>query len=313
MLVHRRLSEVLETAHVIDFDDTSKFIFFSDCHRGDNGWADDFADNQLLFFFALRHYFDEGFTYIELGDGDELWEHGDFTIIERAHSHIFWLLHEFYAAGRLHWLYGNHDIHWRNPKNVERDMARYFDEDLNRWEPLFPGITVHEGLILRHRETGGQLFLVYGHQGDLFADILWPVSCFLLRFFWRPLRLMGIRDPGSAAQNPKKGQKVERRLRSWVRATRQLTVFGHIHRPVLPLPGETLYVNTGSCVHPRCITGIEIAQGRISLIKWWLTPSNGGLLRITREVLAGPRPLREYWDAEGQVATPDEAASSSRD
>jgi hypothetical protein len=36
---------------------------------------------------------------------------------------------------------------------------------------------------------------------------------------------------------------------------------------------DAVYYNTGSCVHPRCITGIEITAGRdqqadIKLIKW---------------------------------------------
>jgi hypothetical protein len=29
---------------------------------------------------ALDHYWREGFTYIEGGDGDELWEHKDFRL-----------------------------------------------------------------------------------------------------------------------------------------------------------------------------------------------------------------------------------------
>jgi hypothetical protein len=63
------------------FDDSSKFIFFSDCHRGDNSWADNFSPNQLLMFHALTYYYDQGYTYIEVGDGDELWENRDFRTI----------------------------------------------------------------------------------------------------------------------------------------------------------------------------------------------------------------------------------------
>jgi len=70
----KRLTEVFEMAEEVPFDDSSKIVLFSDCHRGDNGWADDFAHNQSLFFFALEHYYAQGFTYIEIGDGDELYE-----------------------------------------------------------------------------------------------------------------------------------------------------------------------------------------------------------------------------------------------
>ncbi len=68
----KRLTEVFESSEKIKLDDTSRFILFSDCHRGDNSWADDFAHNQNIYFHALTRYYDEGFTYIEIGDGDEL-------------------------------------------------------------------------------------------------------------------------------------------------------------------------------------------------------------------------------------------------
>ena len=99
-----RLSEVYEEARrdqVIPVDDSSKIVLFSDCHRGDNSWADDFARNQILFFHALNYYNAQGFTYIEVGDGDELWENADFDKIRRAHSHIFWKLKEFWDDDRL--------------------------------------------------------------------------------------------------------------------------------------------------------------------------------------------------------------------
>ena len=89
MSTSKRLTQVFKSSKEIPFDDTSKFIFFSDCHRGDNSWADDFAQNQNLFFHALNQYYDQGFTYIEIGDGDELWENKNFGDIRRAYDNIF--------------------------------------------------------------------------------------------------------------------------------------------------------------------------------------------------------------------------------
>ena len=62
----KKLDRAYATAKVIDFDDTSKFILFSDCHRGDNSFADDFANNRNIYFHALKHYYDEGFEYCEI-------------------------------------------------------------------------------------------------------------------------------------------------------------------------------------------------------------------------------------------------------
>ena len=52
----------------------SRFVVFSDAHRGDGTGADDFADNSLIYKCALDYYLAAGFTLIELGDAEELWE-----------------------------------------------------------------------------------------------------------------------------------------------------------------------------------------------------------------------------------------------
>ena len=67
-----RLTALFARSPIIEFDDNDRFIFFSDCHRGDSSWKDDYAPNRHLHLHALNHYFKSGYSYIELGDGDEL-------------------------------------------------------------------------------------------------------------------------------------------------------------------------------------------------------------------------------------------------
>jgi hypothetical protein len=50
----------------------TKLIIMSDIHRGDGTGSDDFAHNSLLYKCALDYYLENGFTYIELGDAEEL-------------------------------------------------------------------------------------------------------------------------------------------------------------------------------------------------------------------------------------------------
>jgi hypothetical protein len=58
---------------------------------------------------------------------------------------------------------------------------------------------------------------------------------------------------------------------------------------------DQAYYNTGSCVHPRCITGIEITPGKdgkpaFTLIKWGYTAQGAGRsLSIQREELENNR------------------------
>jgi UDP-2,3-diacylglucosamine pyrophosphatase LpxH len=289
MSIASRLTEVFNASEEIPFDDSSRIVFFSDCHRGDNTWADDFARNQSLFFFALEHYFREGFTYIELGDGDELFENWRFDVVRSAHSDVFWQMGEFYNLHRFTMIHGNHDMERRDPRLVARTLFQYYDERDDTWKPLFPNIQIHEGLRLRHNPTGGQIFLAHGHQGELLNDTLWWLGKFLSRFVWRPLQLLGVQDPVSPAKNYRTRDTVEKQIVAWIHKNNQPMILGHTHRPSFPKAGETSYFNDGSCVHPRCITGIEIDRGDIQLVKWWVRPDDGGRMCVTREVLEGPR------------------------
>ena len=293
MSINKRLTEVFESAHEIPFDDSGKFVLFSDIHRGDNSWADDFAHNQTLFFHALNYYYNEGFTYIEVGDVDELWENRDFADIRRAHSHVFWLMRKFHTDQRFHLIWGNHDMERRDPNQVAKTLYRYYDDRSGEYKPLFEGIQVSEGITLRHADGDYSLFLVHGHQGDPINDRLWWFGRFFVRYFWRHLQLLGLRDPTSPAKNLEKRGKIEQKIIEWVKDKDQMTICGHTHRQAFAAPGEPPYFNTGSCIMPGVITGLEIQNGEIVPVKWSTRPgANGnGTARFERHLLAPSRKL----------------------
>jgi len=309
MSVASRLSEVFKASDEISFDDSKKFILFSDCHRGDNSWADDFAPNQNIFFHALNFYLDNGFTYIEMGDGEDLWENRFFKNVRQAHDHIYWKMGQFHEDHRLCLLWGNHNRQWNDPKNVEKYLYHYHEERKLKpgtkrdFKPLFGGIKVREGLVLHHLPTNKKIFLAHGHQGDLCNDKLWWVGRFIVRGFWRVLQIIGVKDPTSPAKNFEKRLKLEKEMVEWVEMNKGnlgLLIVGHTHRPYLPGVDEAPYCNTGSCVHPRCITGIEIESGEIKLIKWFIDVNpdmyykEKGNLFVNREILEGPRKLQDF-------------------
>lgn len=291
----KRLDRAYREAKTIPFDDDSKFILFSDCHRGDNSFADDFANNRNTYYHALQHYYKKGFNYIEIGDGDELWENLSFKTIFEAHKHVYLLIKDFYDQGRLHMIWGNHDMSYRVPKNVEKNLFTYFDPVSGETQALFQGITYHEGLVLKHQKTKQKLFLTHGHQADTWNYVFWKWSRFLVRVLWKPLNVMGISDPTTPAKNYTELIKVERRTKKWITENNNLvTIVGHTHRPRFPKPGHIAYFNDGSCVHPRSITGIEIENGEISLIKWQVATKDDGTLQIVRVLLEGPQKLIDY-------------------
>lgn len=290
-----RLNRAYKEAKVIPFSNADKFILFSDCHRGDNSFADDFANNRNIYFHALKHYYAEGFQYCELGDGDELWENISFEPIFEAHQNVYLLMKLFHDQNRLHLIWGNHDMVYRNPDFVTKQLSTYFDKKLGEDVDLFCGIKYHEGIILRHTETQQELFLAHGHQADWWNYTFWKWSRFLVRILWKPLNVMGIADPTSPAKNYKELIKIERRTKKWIAENQnRITIVGHTHRPRFPEPGDIAFFNDGSCVHPRSITGIEIENGEISLIKWQIATKEDGTLQIVRILLEGPQKLIDY-------------------
>lgn len=298
MSTFKRLTQVFNSSKEITFDDSSKLVLMSDCHRGDNSWADNFAHNQNVMFTALNYYYNTGFTYIEIGDGDELWENRRFSEIRKSHSHIFDILKKFHINNRLHMIYGNHDMVKKNKSYVKKNLYFYYDERKKRIEPLFKNIEIHEGLILHYNDTEDRIFVVHGHQGDLLNDYLWWLSRFLVRYVWRPLELhLGYKDPTSPAKNFKRKKDTEKRILDWVKENNQIIITGHTHRPTFPNVNRNLYFNDGSCVHPRCITGIEIENGEIALIKWSIKANSSGILYVGREIISGPRKLEYYFNS----------------
>lgn len=273
-----KLDRLYRSAERICFDRNTRIVLMSDCHRGIGNHGDNFLKNQSQVYAALSYYYHRNFIYMELGDGDELWENRSMQRIMDAHADIFRLLSCFNREGRLFMLYGNHD---RKKQWLRGEML--------------PGLTVKEGLVLVSKESGRELFLVHGHQGDLWNDTLWIVSGFLVRYVWRTVELWGGQDPTSAARNYKLKRRTERRLENWAHNHKLILVSGHTHRSVLPSDGRSFYVNTGSCVHPDCVTALELENNQLTLVKWCVGSRQDGSLFIGRSVLEGPVDLERFY------------------
>ncbi|MFZ5916512.1 MAG: serine/threonine protein phosphatase [Chloroflexota bacterium] len=266
-VAHRRLTQVFEAADVAPFDDTSRFVFFSDLHRGDNGPTDAFARNEALFLRVLNHYYRQGFAYVEVGDGDELWQNRKFSAVRQAHGRVFDLLHQFDQRNRLHLVAGNHDIqgNWHRP--VVKD-----------------GLVAQEGLILQHAGTGQRLFVVHGHQADFASDRLHVMSRLAVRYIWRRLQLLSFGSASSRASDFRRqwgcfGQcvvdwlqtklrQIEQRIVIWAQDQHQTIICGHTHRQAFAPHGAPSYFNTGCGVTPGVLTGIEIRDGHIQPVRW---------------------------------------------
>lgn len=294
MFTNKRLTQAYQTAKFEYFDKDSKYIFFSDSHRGDDSLSDEFSRNQNVLLYALDYYYRNGYTYVEAGDGDELWEHSRFMFIRSAHKDIFTAIKKFFDDRRFVFLYGNHNILLKSNKFTRLNYDHYYDEYNGQVCELFPGIVAWEALVLKHRETGQEILTVHGHQGDLMNDQLWFISMFMLRYFWRFMHLVGFRNPASPAKNQYKQHKIELAYNKWIQLNRMMLICGHTHRPKYPRTGELPYFNTGCCIHTRSVTGIEIVNETIMMVDWRVRSDQNGSLQIERTVVRGPDPVDKF-------------------
>lgn len=281
------LLNAYNAAPEIKADKDSRFVLFSDCHRSDGSLADDFAPNRSIFLHALGTYNREGYTYIELGDGDELWETERLSDILSENTNVFALMSHFYSAGRLRFLYGNHDM-VRSISNPAKNPYLSNDE----FTELFPGIEFPEGLKIDF--NGKKLFLVHGHQADFFNSVLWRLSRFLVRHLWKGLENLGVNDPSSASKNQRKKSKVEKKLIQWAQKYGVMLIAGHTHRAFFPNPGNGLYFNDGCCVYRDHISALEIENGNISLVNWRLRAGEDGVLFIGKKLLKSAK-IEDYF------------------
>ena len=161
-MIHQLLTNALKKAIKLPLNKDSKYILFSDLHKGDNSYADDFAHNMRIYKEALHHYYIHEFTYIELGDGLELWENRKIKPIIKAHQVIFDLLKDFHEQNRLYLLYGNHDMVMMYPFTVKKLLGSVFTD-----------LTYYESILLQTENPNDNFLLVHGHQADYMNYLFW--------------------------------------------------------------------------------------------------------------------------------------------
>lgn len=279
MRYDKRLDKAFLNPLRLPLNKDTKYVIFSDCHRGSGNHTDSFLKNANNYSAALQYYYQNGYHYIEAGDGDELWENKSMCQIQEIHAGIFHQLKMFQQCNRLSLLYGNHDM-------VKKHPSFSFLEFLYA-----------ESIILQSSSPNLEFRILHGHQIDLLNSTFWKLARFLVRYVWAPLEYFGLSDPTNAAKNNRKKNRLEKRYIAYARKHSCYLLTGHTHNPSL-CTVHTPYCNSGSCVHPNCITCIELNGYQIRLVKWCIRTEKSGAfnvcsvkcppmypLYITREIL----------------------------
>lgn len=319
-LTFMRLNEIWKSDDfpVLEIE-ANKYILFSDLHLGNGGKADDFHDNEETLLKALKHYKEQGYKLILLGDIEEFWQFGFSEVRNRYQESVYQTMREFGDANVFR-IFGNHDGDWC----IQPDPA------MN--EPFLPPQPT-EAIKLKDSDGKIRILLVHGHQGSLESDRDSWSSRFWVRLFrfvepW--LKKLGIiRHPPAIKCEIVKDY--DRIMYSWAKSAKAMLICGHSHNAIFGskshaerlrekmksledkiqsrrsnrdiveknkeeiahirkeigreikkkrdvLPTETagiplpVYFNTGCGLYGNGITGIELVNGKIRLVKWYRNP-----------------------------------------
>ncbi len=302
-----------ERGLVIPFDPVNDhFIIFSDQHKGCRDGADDFAGAEKNYLAALDYYYAKDFSYICLGDSEELWENG-IRSVKKHNQEVFEQEKKFLNKKRFIKVFGNHDLFWDNDPLAAWHLKGIYGEK----------IRVYEGLLLIPSEAAvdsrlptmdSRLLLTHGHQGDAQSDGNW-FSKFFIANIWAPLQAYLRINPNTPAYDAEKKTLHNRFMYEWsAEKNNPWLITGHTHQPVFASlthlerlfkqfqealnkndkEGEEAlrneirlrekefttvsmdymnmkpsYFNTGCCCFSDGdITGIELADREIRLVKW---------------------------------------------
>jgi predicted phosphodiesterase len=291
---------------VIPFNsETHRFIIFSDQHKGRKNGADDFMPAEKNYLRALTFYDEHKFHLIALGDSEELWENTLLQVMKHNQK-SFDAERRFVLRNAFTKIVGNHDLDWvidplapaflkklygvsipvlegvlletSLPGKVLRIFCTHGHQgDLQSdgnwfskffvtkiWAPLQAYLrinpntpaydqqlkTEHNRVMYEWAQQQSNLILVTGHTHQ-------PVFESLTHFE----RLQLQHRKALHEQNPEWAEAIENEMK-W-RSTEDTRISEEF------LKTKPVYFNTGCCCYSDGdITGIEIADGAIRLIKW---------------------------------------------
>jgi predicted phosphodiesterase len=209
----KKLSRLFDELEAVPFDPKKdKYVIFSDQHIG----MKEFDDNKQLYLKALDYYYQRGFKLIVIGDFEELHRFGIRALKNKYGSDLYAKENKFLQQGRYHRMFGNHDIDWRAPRRVGKDLS-----------DILPNLKIVEGI--KFKWNGNFIFLTHGHQGDFINDTLGKVGRWFLRWVAHPLGFSSFTTP---AKNYIKRRKDETEYYNWAKSRKIIFIAGHTHRPM---------------------------------------------------------------------------------
>jgi predicted phosphodiesterase len=288
--------------------DNGKFIILSDQHKGRKNGADDFASAEPAYLAALDYYFGEKYHLICLGDSEELWEN---TLLQvRKHNTVsFEAERKFATTNRFTKIFGNHDLDWEIDPLAPLYLKEIYGVQVAALEAVMLQTTVSNQLLnifCTHGHQGDMQSDGNWFSKFFVAKIWAPLQAYLkinpntpaydehlktehnrMMYEWSAEQKNLILVTGHTHQpvfeslthieriHRKRKQALYEHNPEWAEALDlELQWSSRVHNPVREdyRSMRPTYFNSGCCCFgDGDITGLEIADGSIRMIKWETT------------------------------------------
>jgi predicted phosphodiesterase len=290
---------------VLPFDaHQDKFIILSDQHKGARDGADVFALAEKNYMVALNYYHKNHFFYINLGDSEELWENLLITV-KRHNKATFEMEKKFLKRKAFIKIFGNHDLYWDNDPLATFNLKKIYGQALPIYEGVVLKTTVNKKSLEIYMTHGHQGDLQ--SDGNWFSkwfvsDIWGPFQAYLrinpntpanndqlktahnrMMYEWSSKRKNMLLITGHTHQPVFKSvthlEKLYEELEA-AKKTKSKSKIDELQKQIKSRENKgdrmpdfngylDTYFNSGCCCFDDGdITGIELADGYIRLIKW---------------------------------------------
>jgi predicted phosphodiesterase len=286
------------------FTEANNLVIFSDQHKGARNFADDFATNEQNYLVALAYYNTHQYHLICLGDSEELWEN-QLGAVKKHNKRTFEAEKLFLQRNSFTKVFGNHDLYWDNDPLATYQLKKIYGQTLKVYEGVILETAVNQRplqIFLTHGHQGdlqsdGNWFSKW------FVSRIWaPFQAYLrinpntpannnqlkskhnqLMYEWAAAQ-EAVLITGHTHQPVFNSlthlEKLYHQLNAAV-AQKDLAAQNRLKEQMLREKinyGTTIptfsalkpnYFNTGCCCfNDGDITGLEICEGKIKLIKW---------------------------------------------
>jgi predicted phosphodiesterase len=300
-----KINDTGKRGTTISFENNKqKFIIFSDHHKGAKNGADDFAAAEKNYLQALQYYNDSAYIYIALGDCEELWEN-TLASVKKYNTPSFDKEKLFLQRSAFIKVFGNHDLDWDNNPFSPVELENIYGEKIMIYEGVILKTSLNNtplNIFLTHGHQGDavsdgnwfskwfvaniwarlQAYLAINPNTPAYEDHLkTDHNRFMYEWIAQKENMLLItghtHQPVFESLTHREG--LYRKL-SIAKEANDLATIEKIESEMLKkkMQGQTIpdftaykssYFNSGCCCFDDGdITGIEIADGKIRLIKW---------------------------------------------